>query len=169
MALAIRPETAEDRFAIRAVHEAAFESTLEADIVDSVRDDCDTVLSLVAQQQGEIIGHILFSAVTVTGYPGARFMGLGPMAVIPDEQRKGAGSALVKAGLEACRQSGVEALVVLGHPDFYPRFGFEPASRYGMTCQFDVPDEAFMVIALTSGALGGRAGKVVYHEAFSGA
>ncbi|MDH3444329.1 MAG: N-acetyltransferase, partial [Deltaproteobacteria bacterium] len=94
-------------------------------------------------------------------------MGLAPMAVSPDHQRKGVGSALVRAGLEECKKLGFGAVVVLGHPRFYPRFGFTPAVRFGVGCEYDVPEETFMLMELRPGYLGGASGKIRYHSAFS--
>ncbi len=88
-------------------------------------------------------------------------MGLGPMAVIPERQRGGVGSRLVEEGLERCRLSGCEAVFVLGHPDYYPRFGFVTAARKNFRCAYDVPDEAFMLKELTPGALDASAGGLV--------
>jgi putative acetyltransferase len=112
------------------------------------------------------VGHILFSPAFLDRRPGVRIMALGPMSVLPDCQRAGIGAALVRAGLEACRQQGAQAVVVLGHPPFYPRFGFAPASKYGIHCEYDVPDEVFMALELEANALGGPGGTLRYHETF---
>ena len=96
-------------------------------------------------------------------------MGLAPMAVAPLHQRRGIGSALVRAGVDEARQLGVDVVAVLGHPTYYPRFGFSPASRFSITCEYDVPDEAFMVRELRPGALAGKKGVVMYHAVFGGA
>ena len=89
------------------------------------------------------------------------------MAVLPELQRQGIGSVLVKAGLEACRKANHKGVVVLGHPDYYPRFGFVPASKYGITSEYDAPDEAFMAIELCQGALQGQAGIARYQPEFN--
>jgi putative acetyltransferase len=94
-------------------------------------------------------------------------MGLAPMAVLPAEQRRGVGSALVQAGLDRCRQLPCGAVVVLGHPAYYPRFGFSPASRFGVTCEYDVPDEVFMAMELEPGFLRDKPGTIRYHPAFA--
>ncbi len=121
---------------------------------------------LVAEQAGQPVGHILFSPVTLTGQVDLALMGLAPMAVVPEQQNTGIGSALVEAGLEACRDKGICAVVVLGHPSYYPRFGFAPASGYDIDSDYDVPDEIFMALELETGALANRAGRICYHPVF---
>jgi putative acetyltransferase len=166
MALKIRAETPADREAVFAVHAAAFATRSEADLVDALRERAQPTVSLVAESGGRIVGHILFSPAFLDRRPGVRIMALGPMSVLPDCQRAGIGAALVRAGLEACRQQGAQAVVVLGHPPFYPRFGFAPASKYGIHCEYDVPDEVFMALELEANALGGPGGTLRYHETF---
>jgi putative acetyltransferase len=104
--------------------------------------------------------------VTIDGAADVRAMGLAPMAVTPDRQRSGIGASLIAAGLDECRQAGVEAVFVVGHPTYYPRYGFVPARGLGFMCEFDVPDDAFMVIELVRGRLEARAGTVHFHDAF---
>jgi putative acetyltransferase len=135
--------------------------------VDALREQAEPIVSLVAEDRGAIVGHIMFSPVTLSGHPTLRLMGLAPMAVVPTHQRQGIGSALVTAGLEHCRQLGIAAVVVLGHPAYYPRFGFWPSTRFGIGCEYDVPDDVFMVMELEVGALRGVSGTVHYHAAFS--
>lgn len=122
----------------------------------------------MAELGGEVVGHILFSPVSVLRRPRLNVMGLGPMAVMPAKQRVGVGSALVRYGLARCKDLGCDAVVVLGHPEYYPRFGFEPASRYALRCEYDVPENAFMVAELNQGALEGAFSLVRYDEAFAG-
>jgi putative acetyltransferase len=165
-AFSIRPEHANDVESVHAVNRAAFDSEDEANLVDALRGS-DQVLSLVADERGAIDGHIMFSPVTLSGEPTLRAMALAPMAVRPDRQRCGVGSALVRAGLDACRSRGVEAIFVVGHPEYYPRFGFSRASRFGITCEFNVPDEAFMAIELAEGSLLNRKGIIRFHAAFN--
>ena len=164
----IRPEADVDAAGIRAVNEAAFESFAEADIVDALRAKGGEVVSLVAERDGVIVGHIMFSRVSLAGHDELKLMGLGPMAVLPRLQRHGIGSALVREGLSRCGQLGACAVVVVGHPQYYPRFGFVRASRYGIRCRYDVPDDVFMIAELTLGAVRGVSGLVLYDEAFDG-
>jgi putative acetyltransferase len=163
----IRPEQPGDRAGVRAVNVAAFETPAEADLVDALRARARPLVSLVAAERGAIVGHILFSPVTLPGRPSLTLMGLAPMAVAPARQRVGIGAALVRAGLEACRRLPADAVVVLGHPAYYPRFGFAPGVHGGLGCEYDVPAEAFMVLELRPGALRGAAGAVRYHAAFA--
>lgn len=152
---------------MHAVNVSAFETPAEANLVDALREQAQPLVSLVAEDDGAIVGHILFSPVSLSGHPALRIMGLGPMAVAPEHQRKGTGSALVRAGLERCKQRGFGAVVVLGHPAYYPRFGFSSSARFGLGCEYDVPEEVFMVVELQPGFLRGASGKVMYHAAFS--
>jgi putative acetyltransferase len=163
----IRVEQPWDAKPIRAVNLDAFPTRDEADLVDRLRGQASPIVSLVADDRGIVRGHIMFSPVTVSERPDLRIMGLAPMAVMHSYQRRGIGSALVRAGLDACRAMRIEAVVVLGHPEYYPRFGFRPASRFGLSCEYDVPDEAFMAIELEHAALEGQPGRVHYHSAFA--
>lgn len=149
------------------MNEAAFGQPDEARIVDAVRQADRAAISLVAVERGKIVGHILFTPVVLES-PGItpRMLGLGPMAVLPELQRRGIGSRLVEAGLHECAHAGCQAVIVIGHPEFYPRFGFRPARGYGLRCEYDVPDEVFMVAELVPGALSGRTGVVRYVPEF---
>lgn len=167
----IRAETPEDAPAVRRVNELAFGRPSEANLVDALRAKATPFISLVAVREGEVVGHILFSPVTIeTGQApnctDAVFVGLGPVAVLPEYQNQGVGSQLVREGLEVCRQTEAAAVVVLGHPEFYPRFGFIPASRYGLRCEYPVPDDVFMALELRPGALS-VPGLVKYHTEFA--
>ena len=162
----IRAERDTDHAAVHAVNAAAFPTPLEADLVDALRRQAHPLISLVAERDGAILGHILFTPVTLEGRPDLRIMGLAPMAVAPGHQRSGIGSALVRAGLDECRHLGFYAVVVLGHPEYYPRFGFSPAVRYGLRSEYDVPDEVFMAMELLPGALRNAPGTIQYHPAF---
>jgi len=161
----VRAEEPADIPAVHAVNRAAFGSLAEATLVDALRGQAD-VLSLVAEEDGHVVGHIMSSPVRLSGAEDVRAMALAPMAVAPARQRAGIGSALVRDGLVRCREQGVAALFVVGHPEYYPRFGFSRASGFGFTCEFDVPDEVFMALELAPGALRGRTGQVFFNEAF---
>lgn len=162
----IRPEAAADRAAVHALNSAAFGQAAEADLVDALRDEAG-VISMVAEAEAQLVGHILFSPVILAGHERLAMAGLAPMAVSPDRQRQGVGSALVHAGLEACRRAGYGAVVVLGHAEYYPRFGFAPAAGQGIGCEYDVPPEAFMLLELQPGYLRGASGTIRYHPAFA--
>ena len=150
--------------AIREVNRRAFGQEQEGAIVDALRANGAAQLSLVASLDGRIVGHILYSPVQVGDVVGA---GLGPMAVLPDYQRRGIGSRLVEAGIQRLEEQGCPFVVVVGHPAFYPRFGFEPARRRGIACEWSVPDDVFMVRVLDAGRMGGSTGVVRYRPEFS--
>jgi putative acetyltransferase len=164
----IRAEKENDRDAVYAVNLSAFETPSEAKLVDILREQAQPVVSLVAEDEddGAIVGHIMFSPVLLPGYAGLKIIGLAPMAVAPEHQRKGIGSALVRAGLEQCKQLDFGAVVVLGYPEYYPRFGFKPSKRFSIEWEYEVPEESFMLIELHPGYLRGASGKIEYHEAF---
>ena len=164
--MVIRPEEPDDRDGIRTVNLCAFETHAEANLVEALRQQAQPLVSLVADVDGKVVGHILFSPVTLANYPNARIMGLGPMAVLPDMQRRGVGSILVREGLERCRALGCDAVIVLGHAEYYPRFGFVAASHWDLRSEYDVPDEFFMALELKDGSLAGKSGTVHYHPAF---
>ena len=164
----VRRETPEDLAAIRRVNELAFEQAAEADLVDALRARGKVTISLVAVENDRVVGHILFSPVTIeSGDEVFPALGLGPMAVLPELQRRGIGSMLVSHGLDECRSAGHTSVVVVGHADYYPRFGFVPASRFGLKCEYDVPDNVFMAIELRVGALSGQGGLVKYQSEFN--
>lgn len=163
----IRAERRNDKAAIYEVNVAAFESSGEAELVEALREQAEPIISLVAEDGEAVVGHIMFSPVSLSTDPELRVMGLAPMAVTPAHQRQGVGLALVRAGLERCKEMGFSAVVVLGHPEYYPRFGFLQASRFGLHCEYEAPEEAFMALELKPGALDGKHGVVKYHAAFS--
>jgi len=163
--VSIRTEAPANRDAVRAVNVAAFERNAEADLVDRLRDEASPVVSLIAEREGDIVGHILFTPVTVEDDSASwSAMALGPMAVLPDVQRQGIGSALVEQGLRRCAALNVPAEFVLGHPDYYPRFGFGPASKYGCRCAWDVPDDVFLARRFNNSLI--APGLVRYHPSF---
>ena len=165
--VSIRPETPKDIDSIRYVNEQAFGQIAEAAIVDKLRNRNALTISLVASKDNEVVGHIAFSPVVIESQCSSfEAVALAPMAVLPAYQRKGIGSQLVRAGLEECHRLGHDIVVVLGHPDYYPRFGFVPGIPKGIGCEFEVPDEAWMVLELREGALGGRSGTVKFQPEF---
>ena len=163
----IRPEQSGDESAIYHVNREAFGQPEEAVLVDELRADGALTVSLVAILDGEIVGHIAFSPMTFEP-PGKRnkAIGLAPLAVLPDYQRKGIGLRLIQAGLDACRKAGHDVCIVLGHPNYYPRAGFVRASLHGISSDLDVPDEVFMVVELQPDTLKDYKGRVTYHPAF---
>ncbi len=164
----IRAEKEEDRASVGHVNELAFGRQNEADLVDALREKARPYISLGATSDGEVVGHIFFSPVSIeSGDDSFTAMGLAPMAVLPAYQNRGIGSQLVWEGLRESLQLGYDIVVVLGHPDYYPRFGFTPAGLKGLRSEYDVPDEVFMVTELRPGALAGCSGLVKYHSEFS--
>lgn len=163
----IRFEQPKDVIKIRQVNLAAFDTDIEANLVDRLRKAGVSLVSLVAEEGDQLIGHILFSPVSLAGYGKLKLVGLAPMAVLPQWQRKGVGSQLIMHGLQACIEAGNDAAVVLGHPQYYPRFGFVPSLIFGIRSEYDVPPEVFMVKELRPGALKGVSGIVSYHPVFN--
>jgi HAD superfamily hydrolase (TIGR01509 family) len=164
--LVLRPEVSDDRPGIRAVEEAAFAHHNEADLVDLARAHGKPTLSMVAVQAGRTLGHALFTPVTLDPpHPGWRGLGLGPIAVPPEFQRRGIGSRLMRAGLEHVRRLEYGTVVLLGSPAYYSRFGFTPGRTFGLSSDYGDGDE-FQVLGLRPGALAGMAGKVKYIPEF---
>ncbi len=163
----VRPEIPADAADVRRVHERAFDTPAEAGLVETLTARLgESCLSLVCEREGVIAGHALFSPAEVEGQAAWPVWVLGPMAVLPEQQKWGVGSSLVEVGLEACRQRGGEAVFVLGHRTYYPRFGFVPAPPLGFTCRWEVAPEYFMVVELQEGTLAGRSGRVIYPDEF---
>jgi putative acetyltransferase len=166
--MTIREEQSDDVAAIRRVILEAFDGPAEADLVDRLRANGKFALSLVAELDGQVVGHILFTEVAIEdAEPCPRALGLAPLAVLSEFQRRGIGSALMHSSLERCRNMGHDAIVVVGHPKYYPKFGFLPASRYGLRCEYDVPEDVFMALELRAGALPGIEGLVRYQPEFA--
>ena len=160
----IRREREQDFAEVYRVNSLAFEQEDEAKLVEKLRKNPH--ISLVAEADGKIVGHIFFSSMTLENEK-TEFTGLAPMAVLPEFQNQGIGSKLVRGGLEVCAAEGFTAVFVLGHPDYYPRFGFETAKLKGFACEWDVPEEAFMVVELKKGALKNKSGLVKYQPEFA--
>jgi putative acetyltransferase len=168
MGLRIRPEVPADFGAVADVVTAAFGQPQEATLIDLIRRSPNYIpeLALVAEKDGEIVGQALFSYIALNGETPAQVLGLAPMAVAPAHQRSGIGSALIEEGLLVADQRREPMVVVLGHPDYYPRFGFEPAGRHGIHPPWpNIPDSAFMV-KLLSGYQERYRGRITYPPAF---
>lgn len=170
--LHIRPEKAKDIDIISEINRQAFGGETEPNLIASIRESENFIpeLSLVAELDSQLIGHILFSGISIQQsditHPA---LSLAPMAVLPSYQRQGIGTALVLRGLKVCKRLRHKVIIVIGHPRYYPRFGFEPARKFELSLEFDVPDEAFMVLALERGALKNISGVVKYPPAFNSA
>ncbi len=172
----IRKEKRKDYDAVRFVNDQAFGQLEEGRIVDKIRAVCEDVLSLVALwsednfaiASNKVVGHIFFSpAIIDYGDNQINGMGLGPMAVLPEHQKQGIGALLVNRGVQFIQETECPFIVVLGHEHYYPRFGFERASKYGLKAQWEgVPDEAFMAMVLNKAMLENVSGVVRYRSEF---
>lgn len=166
----IRPESRADFSTISRINTLAFGRPGEARLIEKLRQDAAFIpaLSLVAETDGIPAGHILFTRITIeNGSERHPSLALAPMAVLPEFQGKGIGSALVRSGLEKAADLGYPSVIVLGHESYYPRFGFSPASRWQIKAPFPVPDAAFMALELQAEGLKGRNGTVIYPSAFN--
>ena len=177
MTIVVRDERPEDHVAVAAVHRAAFENEAEGDLVAALRGE-GGVISLVAVDATDaVVGHIAFSPATLPPRaPAARphdcaegsrpAFALAPLGVLPAHQRSGIGTVLTEEGLARCRAIGAGAVIVLGDPAYYPRFGFRPAETWGLRSRWDVPPGVLQAMELVAGSLEDRAGRVAYHPAF---
>jgi len=162
----IRAEKPADREGVFEVHSQAFETPVEAQLVDALREVAQPLVSLVAVVDGAVAGHVLFTPTTLLGgVDKGRTMGLAPLAVLPSRQNRGIGSRLVRSGLSACRNIGRDVVFVLGHEGYYPRFGFRPGAEHGLLFG-GAENRHFMVAELRRGALAGMSGNVRYHPEF---
>lgn len=163
----VRAEQTKDFETVRQVNLVAFGRENEANLIELLR-PVPFTFSFVAVAAEQVVGHIFFSPVSVEGTcpKPLLILGLAPMAVLPNYQRQGIGSMLVQHSLKECFQSGCRTVVVLGHPTYYPRFGFVRASEKGLRCEYNVPDEVFLVLELENGALHGVEGTVKYCSEF---
>ncbi len=168
--ITVRQEMPQDAASITRINLAAFPGPAEACLVETLRQNDKVSLSLVALIDGRLVGHILFSPMEIVSSTGETFraVGLGPVAVLPEVQQQGVGTALCQTGLAMCREAGQKAALVLGHPTYYPRFGFLPAASFQITCAYEVPAEAFMALELQEGALDGVSGVAHYQPEFDG-
>jgi putative acetyltransferase len=168
----IRPETAADVAAIDTVNKQAFAGReAEPGLVNAIRLSAGFIpeLSLVAEQNGQIVGHILFSRIHIQTDNGLLpALALAPLAVLPEYQRRGIGSALVRHGLQECQRLGQAVVIVLGHPTYYPRFGFSARLAKALECPFGNFGEAWMALEIIPAALAEVRGRVVYPPAFDG-
>ena len=165
--ISIRREMPEDIEAIGYVNEQAFGRKQEKELVGKLRQHGKLTLSLVAVEEGKIVGHIAFSLVTVESDTDSfDAITIAPLAVLPERQKQGIGTRLVDASLKQCRQLGYEVVVAVGHPQYYPRFGFIMAKQKGISCEFEAPPEAFMLLELQPDALAGRTGMVKFQPEF---
>ena len=165
----IRREKQRDYATVRVLNDTAFGQTTEGVIVDNIRGVCNEILSLVAVKEGEVVGHILFSPISVN-CEGKRILGMGlaPMAVLPQYQNQGIGTQLVNEGIKILKASKIPFIVVLGHAKYYPRFGFQVASKYGLVPQWEgVPDDVFMVLFLDESMKNNVHGVVNYRKEFN--
>ncbi len=167
----VRRERQGDEPQIYEANYQAFGRKEEAEVVDLLRNSCPEGVSLVAEEEGKIVGHILFTP-TIIEDEGTSLVGTGlaPLAVLPQYQGKGVGSALVRAGLDEMRIAGEPFVIVVGHPGYYPKFGFERASKYGIRCEYSkVPDEAFMIAVFDESKMQGVKGVAKERPEFAAA
>ncbi len=166
----VRKETPADTSRIHHLNAIAFGQADEAQIVDNLRKSDALSVSLVAEENKQIIGHIAFSPVCIERQPEKiNILGLGPMAVLPAYQNKGIGAQLIEQGLALCKEANCDLVVVLGHPNYYPRFGFVPTQPFGILCEYDVPADVFMLQELKKGVVSKLTGTIKYHAAFANA
>lgn len=170
-ALILRPERPSDYQQIRELNFNAFGSYTEANLIERLRmhEEFIPELSIVAVEDSLVQGYILFTPVSIvdTGFIFQKCLTLAPVCVQPNKQKRGIGSALVREGLSSCGKSGFTSVIVLGHPEYYPRFGFKPASLFAIKSPFPVKDPAFMALELLPNSLQNIRGTVEYLEPFN--
>ena len=160
--LEVRKERPDDRAGIHDVVRRSCGS-MEANLVDKLRSNGAVLLSLLALLDGTPVGHVLYSPATIGNVSGAA---LGPMGVVPEHQRHAIGSRLIETGNRMLAEGGCPFIVVLGHAAYYPRFGFVPASTYGVSCVWPVPNDVFMIRVLDASAMQGVSGRATYRDEF---
>jgi putative acetyltransferase len=161
----IREEHPDDVTAVRDLNKRAFGQDQESNIVDALRANGAALLSLVATLNDRVVGHIMYSPAVIAGR--VKGAALGPMAVLPEYQRQGIGSKLIEKGNRKLKDAGCPFIIVVGHADYYPRFGFRPASEHGIKCEWDVPDDAFLLLVLDQAKMAGVSGLAKYRHEFS--
>jgi putative acetyltransferase len=161
----IREERPNDVGAVRDLNRRAFGQDQESNIVDALRANGAALLSLVATLNDRVVGHIMYSPLSIDGK--LRGAALGPMAVLPERQRQGIGSKLIEAGNRKLKDAGCPFIIVVGHAGYYPRFGFRPASEHGIKCQWDVPNDVFMLLVLDHAKMKAVSGLARYRHEFS--
>lgn len=164
--ITIRKETKNDLIAIRHVNDIAFDQPQEGKVIDKLRESDSEVLSMVAEIDKKVVGHIFYSTAVIEGKKdGIVGLGLAPMAVLPEYQKQGIGKQLINESLNIVKNRSVPFIIVLGHENYYPKFGFEKASKYGIKCQWDgIPDEAFMIMILDELKMSNIHGVVKYRD-----
>ncbi len=165
----IRKEEEKDHKQIYEVNKLAFQQENESKLIEKIRKSENFIpeLSIVAEIDNRIVGHILFSKIKIIGDSDYESLALAPMAVIPEFQKRGIGSELIKKGIDKAKELGFDSIIVLGHKEYYPKFGFQRASKWNIKCPFEVPDDVFMAIELTEKAFEGAAGTVEYPDEFN--
>lgn len=165
MSVEIRQEAERDIPAIRSVNRRAFGGEDEAHLVDDLRSEGYARLSLIAEEAGRIVGHIMFSEAVIRTEPGeARALALGPVAVAPERQGHGIGSALIREGLDRCARMGHRMVLLLGHPGYYPRFGLSADLAKSLSSVYS--GEAFMALELVPGAIAVLTGEFEFAPPF---
>ncbi|MCJ8345854.1 N-acetyltransferase [bacterium] len=162
----IRNEIESDIGTVYKINCSAFTTNAEANLVNSLRKNVKPIISLVAEID-DVLGHIMFSPVTLSNHPDLKMMGLAPMAVHHSNQKTGIGSKLIEEGLKVCKNLGFVAVAVLGHPKYYPKFGFLPSTNFAIQSTYEVPPEVFMILELEQNILKGKTGTIEYHSEFN--
>lgn len=165
----IRKENSGDYSSVKELNDLAFGGTEESELIDKLRRNGEKLLALVAVDEGKRVGHILFTLVIIdTNKDPVQGMGLAPMAVLPKYQNNGIGSLLVKKGIDLLKDKNCPFVIVLGHSEYYPRFGFEKATLHNIKCQWNnVPEEAFMILILDEKKMSGVSGVARYRDEFN--
>ena len=169
MTFILRTETPPDHAAVRRVHEGAFATAAEAKLTDLLRMSNSFVpeLSIVAEIDGELVGHVILTHATIEGRPDVTdFLVLGPIGVLPEKQKMGVGSALMNDALQRASSAGFRAVALIGHPTYYSRFGFLPGARFGLRSTYDVPEDVFMVCPLIENGLDAIRGTLLFPAEF---